>query len=227
MRVTQRDRQRVRRVGAQPPLYPQQCLDHVLHLRLLRRAGAGHGQLHLARRVLVDASTAPPGRAQRGAPGLAQLEGAVGVRVHEHPLDRDFPWRIALDQFRHVLEDQLQPVRKPAPAGADAAAGEVGRPRRADVDDAEAGHHRTRIEAQDADLTGQPGPRRHCAGLQPQAPRPPAARRPHQGVVPCTRSSALRVFPDCEPQPGKRLKARMIPANNGPRHAARDEDHEP
>jgi len=148
--VAERDSDRVGRVGAEFALQLEQCLDHQLNLFLLRPARADDRQLHLARRVLVDLRVAREHGAQRGTAGLAELECAVGIAVHEHPLDRDLPRGVLAHQRGHSLKDLAQPGWKLRAARPDGAARDVASIAFHPVDDAEASRLRAGIEPKDA-----------------------------------------------------------------------------
>ena len=79
--------------------------------------------------------------------------------------------------------------------------------RRPDIHQAEAGHDGTRVEPEDADGTRGRDPQRHRAGLQPQSPRPPAARCPHQVLDPCTLVSAPRKLPGSRTCAGETIQS--------------------
>src|SRR5690606_30987107 len=79
MSMAKRDGQRVGRVGAERPGQIQQTSYHQLYLFLLSRAGSHHGQLHFTRRVLKNTRAHGKSRTQCRAPGLPELQRAVGI----------------------------------------------------------------------------------------------------------------------------------------------------
>ncbi len=72
MRMTHRDRQRIGGIGGDTPIDPQQHLDHVRHLPLLRRSRPDQGEFDRAGRVLEHRQSFRHG-AKRGATCLTQL----------------------------------------------------------------------------------------------------------------------------------------------------------
>jgi hypothetical protein len=155
MRVAHGDRQGVGGVLGQRAGDVEQTFDHQLNLFLLRAAGADHGELHLARRILENPRPDRERRAQRGAARLAELEGAVRVPVHEHALDCHLVRAEFARERLDADENLLQPLGQRLAARADCAAGDVGDARSLRLDDCVARALRARVEAEDAHLGGQ------------------------------------------------------------------------
>lgn len=103
----------------------QQLLDHQLHLLLLRGASAHDSKLDLPGSIFVDPRL-PGERATQGrAARLSQLEGAVRVAMHEHPLDGDFLGLELTDQTGHASKNLLQALWKGIAVSPDRTAGNV------------------------------------------------------------------------------------------------------
>ena len=168
--MAQREPDRVGGVGTEFALQFEQRHHHQLDLFLLRAALAHDREFHLAGRVLVQRRYARKYAADGRAACLAQLQGAVGIAVHEHAFDRDFGRAVLADELLHAVEDLPQPGRKRFTLGPDRAARHVARVAFLPVDDAEAGRLRTRIDAEDADRLAGRARRARC-----QRPAPSAA----------------------------------------------------
>src|SRR5690606_17599516 len=150
MGVTERSRERIRRIGLRRFAEPEQRLDHPLHLRLLGSARADDRLLDVTRRVLVDRQARAKRRAERGRARLTELEGAVGVAMDEDALDRDLLGRMRRDDAVDLLEDPPQTLAVLA-GGPDASPSDGPRLSADRIDDAETGDLRARIDTEDAD----------------------------------------------------------------------------
>ena len=102
--VADGQRECVGSVEPEPAFDGEQRLDHVLDLFLLGGARAGDRELDLARSIFEHVGAAAVQAAQRRTAGLAELQGAVGIAVHEHPLDRDLARRVFAHQAADLQE---------------------------------------------------------------------------------------------------------------------------
>ena len=116
MGMADRQAERIGGVLAGQAGQAEQAHHHVLDLFLLRVAVADDRLLHLQRGVLGDLELAGDQRGQRGAARLAEQQRRLRVDVDEHDLDRRAMRLVALVQFAHAVEDDLQPRRQVAGA---------------------------------------------------------------------------------------------------------------
>ncbi|CEE76761.1 hypothetical protein XAC2852_590079 [Xanthomonas citri pv. citri] len=150
--VSDGDRQCVGSVGLQLAIQVEHDADHVLHLHLVGAALADQRQFDFFGRVLVHRQIAHDHRADRRAARVAELERRSGTLAHEHLFDRDFIRPIDLDQLAQALQQALEPLGE-IPLAQQHQRRVVHMPAATalvDVDDADAGALRTRIDAQDA-----------------------------------------------------------------------------
>ena len=101
------------------------------------------------RRIFEGWRATLAGAAQCRTPGLAQLQRAVRVAMHEHALHRNLARAVAPDHLADLAVDRQQPPGQHAVADPDAATGDIAWSRRPGVDDAKASHARSRVETQD------------------------------------------------------------------------------
>ena len=160
MRVADRARERVGRVGRGIARQREQAPHHVLHLLLGGVAVADHRLLDLQRGVLGDRQAGEHRGADRGAARLAERERRLRVGVDEHLLDRDLAGRVRGDDLVQTFEDRFQPRGELAGAGLARSRS----PRReagiAGFDDAESGDLQPGIDAEDSQfsLVSRPPP---------------------------------------------------------------------
>jgi len=159
MSVAQGNRQRIRRIGADRAVELEEPLDHHLDLLFLGAAAADHCLLDLAGGVFEDARTQREGGAQRGTPGLPELERAIGISVHEDPLNRDLLGAELAGQTIHTAEDLLQSLGQRVPSRTNDATGEVAGSAIARFNDRVTSRQRAGVQAEDA------YPRRQCRDL--------------------------------------------------------------
>ena len=76
---------------------------------------AHQGLLHLARRVLKHRHPCTHHGSNGSPPGLAELEGGIGVARQEHLLHGQFRGAMVIHQFADVLGDDFQPFRERGP----------------------------------------------------------------------------------------------------------------
>ena len=150
MRVTDRRRERIGRVGCRKTGQRQQSPHHFLHLRLARPARADDRLLHLSRRVFAHREAREHGGRDGRAACLAEEECRIGIDVHEHLFHRDLGGALARDDVRQVAHDHAESNRKAAAGRADAAAADVDEAVAADVENAEARDAKSGIDAEDA-----------------------------------------------------------------------------
>jgi hypothetical protein len=163
--MAKRHGKRVRSVCGRTTLQSQERGDHPRHLQLLCGAKTADGQLDGARRIFEGRRARAHGGTDGGAAGLAELERAVGIAVHEDAFDRDLVRPVFGNQGRHRLEDASQAQQEIATASLDAAVGNVAFTRSATFDHAVSGTERAWIEPQDAAFDCQHRPRRLGAGV--------------------------------------------------------------
>ena len=171
---------RIGRIRSELPLEPEQRPHHQLHLFLLGPALPDDCELHLARRVFEYRRIRGEGRAQRRAAGLAELEGAVGITVHEYPLDGHLGGSVLPHQHEHAFENLPEARRKVAAGRADGAARHVTGIAVDPVDHAKAGGLRSRIEAQDTHALSA----HHDASTRRKRPAPATTTEPGQILTP-------------------------------------------
>ena len=113
MRMGDRDRQRIRRIGRQRAqiagAFRQQHFHHHRDLRLLRVAGAGHGLLDEIGRIFGDGQTGEGGDDEGDAARLAKLQGRLRVAIDEGFFDGRLVRRMRVDDARQSLMELTQP----------------------------------------------------------------------------------------------------------------------
>jgi hypothetical protein len=102
--VADRRRERIGGIRRDRSFEFQDILHHQLHLRLLCTARPDHGQFNLSRGVLENFGLGIRRSANRRAARLTELQRAIGIAIHENPLDRDFLRLIIRDDGLHAPE---------------------------------------------------------------------------------------------------------------------------
>jgi hypothetical protein len=138
-------------VGGGPPGGGQQPGDHPADLRLVGAAGADHGLLDHRGGVLGHQQAGAGGHDHRHGPGVAQLQGRLGVAVHEGLLDRRLVRAVGGDdgldpgeQAEQALGERQAVLRRDHPVG------HVAEPRAVTDDHAPARAAQAGIQAQDS-----------------------------------------------------------------------------
>jgi hypothetical protein len=86
----------------------QQIAHHLRHLWFGRRAITGNRHLDRPRSVFVHGGALRRGGTQRDTARLAELQCAIGIAMHEYPLDRHHVWSVFEHQRRDTAIDALQ-----------------------------------------------------------------------------------------------------------------------
>ena len=139
----------VGRIRGEDAVDPEELTHHVGHLNLVGCTEAHRSELDGPRRVFKDYGINAQG-GQRGAARLAELECAVDVLVDEDPLDGDLVGSITFEELADARVDPRHALRERGPLDLDAAVHDTAHVGTTDVDDAEAGAERSRVEPQDA-----------------------------------------------------------------------------
>ncbi len=150
--MADRHGQRISGIRAEAQIHAQQLFDHVRHLRFLRAAHTHDGELHGAGRVFMDAQRYRHG-GERGAAGLTQLEGAVGVLGEEYPFHRDFLGAMFRDELRDTRMDEPEAIGERTARSGDTTLRDDGELTPRTIDDAKSRTERTRIQSEDARAT--------------------------------------------------------------------------
>ena len=137
--MAERGSQSIRGIGCWRTVELQNGYDHVLHLLFRCRSGAYHGLLDLTRRVLEYFDIVAERRAQGRGAGVAQLQRATRILVHEDALDGDDVRPILLNEAANRLENLAQAIREPTVRAFDGAARNVGRRITLKIEDSEPG----------------------------------------------------------------------------------------
>ena len=103
MRVTDRHRERVRRIRGVKNRFRQQLRHHDLDLVLVGVTGPNHGFLHPVWRIFRHPQSLLGRRQQNGAPGQTELQGRFRVLVHESLLDRCLTGAVAAENFQNTV----------------------------------------------------------------------------------------------------------------------------
>ena len=111
--------------AATAPIEAQNAAHHELNLRFFGAARTDHRLLDLARRVLEHFRIGIRRAADGGTARLAELQCAVGIAVHEHPLDGDLLRTVLRDDAAHAAVN----LRTDAPQNRPAACGSRRSPR--------------------------------------------------------------------------------------------------
>jgi hypothetical protein len=191
IRVAQGKTDRVGSVRSQLALQLEHRSNHQLHLLLLRSTLTYDREFDLPRCVLEHLGAHRKDRADRSSPCLAELQGAVGVAMHEDPLDGNFARFVLPHEFEHALEDLPQARRKIRATRADRTARHVTDVALPPVDDAEARVLRAGVDAEDADRLSATGAGPEC----PAFSAPVESRQFPPCSEPGNRASYDTVFP--------------------------------
>src|SRR5690348_132823 len=195
MRVRERDRERIGRIGLQLARNVEQYADHVLDLRLVRAAATDHGLLDFLGRVFGHRQTSVHHGADRRAARLAEFQCGIRIARHEYALHRHFGRPVLGDERADFVEDLLQAQRKGVVVEKIQRRVEnvPRRTARIRIDDADAGTLRTGIDAEyaghraDFSTARKPG--------RAQAAR--AKRAPRRKAMVCSAASCENSRPVC------------------------------
>jgi hypothetical protein len=150
MGMTQGDRQGIRGIGLRNLSQAQQYLDHVLHLLFRGVTFAYRGLFDLVGSVFKDPEVLQGTCRDDCATRLSELQGRIGVPVHEYLFYRHFIRTVPPNQLCDLFEDRAEFLRQFRITDAYAAMGDMRRMIAVNVDDAVAGDEGARINAKDA-----------------------------------------------------------------------------
>ena len=110
--MAHRRRQGIGRICGHRPVQLEQAAHHQLHLRLFGIARTNDCLLDLAGGVFEHFNFGICGTANGRTARLAQLQGAVGIAIHEDLLNGDFLRLILGHDGLHAAENFAQPSRE-------------------------------------------------------------------------------------------------------------------
>jgi hypothetical protein len=123
--MAQRDGKRIGYIRGSGFADGEQHLHHVGDLRLVGSASADHGELDGPRCVLIHRSALRYRSGQRRAARLPELQGTVGIAMHEHPFDGDLVRRVLGNDCQHLFVDMAQLRSQICTRNAHAATGDM------------------------------------------------------------------------------------------------------
>lgn len=126
----------------------EQNAHHVLDLSLFRPSGADHGELDRLGAVLVHLQVTLEAGAERGAPGLAQLQGRSRIAGEYELLHRHLMWTVLLHHAGDAVEDHTKAFGPRVAIDADSAAGDALATPSVRIDHPEPGGAGARIDAE-------------------------------------------------------------------------------
>lgn len=137
--MAKRGGQSIRGIGRWRTIELQDGYDHVLYLLFRCRAGAYHGLLDLTGCVLEYFDIVAERRTQGRGAGVAQLQRASGVLMHEYALDSDDVRPKFLNEAPDRLENLAQAIRETTVHALDGTARNVARRVALKIKDSEPG----------------------------------------------------------------------------------------
>jgi hypothetical protein len=151
VRAADGDGERVGRISGDFTRFRKQAADHEGDLRLVGRACADDGLLHLGGREFRDLELGARQRRHGSAARLTEQQGRARVDVDEGLLDRGFLWRVSFDHGAQLHAQFGQTVGHVGfCVGLDDAVRDPGETRAVHGDHAPAGVAQARIDAEDS-----------------------------------------------------------------------------
>lgn len=145
MAMAQANAQRIAGIDLNLSLNIEQYFYHVLDLRLFGIALADQRLLDLTGGIFINGQIVAQRRTNRRPPGLPQLQGGIGIFMHEDLLDRHLLGSVKCNHFRHAVKNLFQALWEGFRIDTDAAAGNIAITSRYRFDNAIAGNARAGV----------------------------------------------------------------------------------